>query len=74
MEEDNRWYWIGYYITGVLIFIGTWIYAIASYGFLIGVAFGWFPAAIVALLLSFAWPLLALLLGLFIVVVILENT
>lgn len=53
-------YWVGYVITWVITFIGCWIYAIVSYGFLLGVGLGWLPSAIVATLLSFLWPILVL--------------
>jgi hypothetical protein len=53
-------YKIGYCITFVLIFVGTWIYCIDSYGFLLGVGLGWLPSLITAGLLSFLWPLIVL--------------
>lgn len=53
-------YIIGRIITGVILFIGIWIYAFAKWGFLIGLAIGWLPAIIGAFLLSFLWPLFAL--------------
>ena len=56
MNEGN--YWIGYYITWVIIFISCWIYAIATYGFLFGVGLGWLPSAIVASIVSLFWPLI----------------
>lgn len=52
-------YRIGCGITGVLIFIGSWIYCIASYGFLFGVGLGWLPSIIVAFLGCWLWPLFA---------------
>jgi len=54
--EDTGFY-IGYKISWVLIFIGSWIYCIASYGFLLGVGLGWLPSLIVATLGSFLWPI-----------------
>ncbi len=53
-------YKVGYWISFFLIFIGSWIYCIASYGFLIGVGLGWFPSLIAAAILSIFWPLLVL--------------
>ena len=51
-------------ITGVLVFIGTWIYCIATYGFLFGVGLGWLPACIVAVIVGaiagHLWPLILL--------------
>ena len=56
---SNGWYGTGYWITWAITFVGCWIYAIASYGFLLGVGLGWLPYAIVATLVSFLWPLIA---------------
>jgi len=56
-------YGIGVNITWVLIFIGTWIYCIATYGFLLGVGLGWLPAAITATVLCWFWPLYLLAIG-----------
>jgi CheY-like chemotaxis protein len=50
----------GAWITGVLTFIGCWMYAIATYGFLFGVGLGWLPSAIVAVIAAYLWPLLLL--------------
>ena len=59
-DEGFGIYAIGYFITWVIVFIGTWIYAIAAYGFLLGVGLGWLPAAITATIAAFVWPLIAL--------------
>ena len=48
----------GAVVTWVLIFVGTWIYCIAEYGFLLGVGLGWLAAAITASVLC--WLLAAL--------------
>jgi hypothetical protein len=45
-------YWLGYWISSVILFVGCWIYCIKSYGFLIGVGIGWLPSAIAAGLFS----------------------
>ena len=37
-------YDIGFLIMGGLLFIVIWIYALASWGFLLGLMFGWIPA------------------------------
>jgi len=47
-------------ITGFIVFIGCYIYCIASYGFLLGVGLGWLPSLIVAVIAGALWPLLAL--------------
>jgi hypothetical protein len=44
----NEWYWVGYKICFVLVFIGCWIYCIVSYGFLLGLGLGWLPSGIAA--------------------------
>jgi len=56
---DGEWYWTGYKICFVLVFIGGWIYCIASYGFLFGLGLGWLPSGIMAALVSFLWPIVA---------------
>ncbi len=56
--DDNNWYQIGFYISFTILFVGFWIYCIATYGFLIGVGIGWLPSLIAAGILSAAWPLL----------------
>ena len=61
------WEWesvypIGGSITGVITFIVCWIYAIASWGFLLGVGLGWIPSLFIAVIAGFIWPLLALVL------------
>lgn len=33
---------------GIPVFIGSWIYCIATYGYLLGVGLGWLPSVIVA--------------------------
>ena len=61
-------YEIGRVITGVIVFVGCWIYAITAYGFLFGVGLGWLPSLIVAFIASFLWPLIVL--GLLVIVVL----
>lgn len=60
-------YKIGCWLIGILTFISSWIYAIVSYGWFLGIAFGWIPALIIAFISAFLWPLIALILILFIV-------
>ncbi len=59
MDDDIRWYRIGFIITYVLAFAGCWLYCIATYGFLLGFGLGWFPSAIAAALVALVWPLAA---------------
>ena len=54
-------YLVGYWITWALVFVGCWIYCIASYGFLLGVGLGWLPSGIAAFVISIFWPLILLL-------------
>jgi len=51
-------YYLGALVVGGLVFVGAWIYCIATYGFLFGVGLGWLPSAIVAVIAGFTWPLL----------------
>lgn len=58
-QEDNS-YQIGFAITAFIVFIGSWIYCIAEYGFLLGVGLGWLPSIIVAVIAGALWPLIAI--------------
>ena len=60
MTNDTEWYSIGFVITGLITFLGSWIYCIATYGFLLGVGLGWLPSIIVAVIAGALWPLIAL--------------
>ena len=60
MQNDSEWYGIGFVITAIITFIGSWIYCIATYGFLLGVGLGWLPSIIVAVIAGALWPLIAL--------------
>lgn len=51
-------YKIGYAISCVIVFLGCWIYCVATYGFLLGVGIGWLPSIIAAAIVSIFWPLL----------------
>lgn len=50
-------------VFAVLAGLVTWILAIASWGFLVGVGFGWIPSVVVGLLVLFIWPLVAATIG-----------
>jgi hypothetical protein len=58
----DKIYKIGFFITAIIVFIACWIYAIVSWGFLIGVGLGWIPSLFIAVIAGFIWPLLALVL------------
>jgi hypothetical protein len=55
-------YWVGFWVSFVLLFFGLWIYCLVGYGFIIGVLVGWLPSAIVAGIAAFVWPLVVILL------------
>ena len=59
MDDGFGWYRVGNVIVGMLVFISAWIYCISEYGFLWGFGFGWLPAAILAAILAFLWPVVA---------------
>ena len=60
LKEEIPWYKVGGYITGFLSFLAIWIFAFASWGFLLGLMFGWIPALIGGFILGFLWPLVLL--------------
>lgn len=57
---DGGAYIVAATITGTVVFVIAWIYAIAEYGFLLGVGLGWLPAGIIGVVAGIAWPLIAL--------------
>lgn len=48
------------WIVGFVAFLASWAYCIFEYGFLLGAGIGWFPSMIVAYITGLAWPLVAL--------------
>jgi len=60
---DDGGYELGFTITAIITFIGSWIYCIATYGFLFGVGLGWLPSLIVAVIAGALWPLIVLAIG-----------
>lgn len=65
-------YAIGAWITGVLAFLASWAYAVASWGFLLGVGLGWIPALFIGAIAGLLWPLIALAVGGIILLLILN--
>ena len=61
-------YPMGALITGFITFVASWLYCIATYGFLFGVGLGWLPSIIVAYIAGFLWPFI--LIGIVILVVL----
>jgi hypothetical protein len=57
---ENNEYTIGAWIVGVISFVGIWIYALATWGLLFGLMFGWIPALIGGAIIGFLWPLAVL--------------
>lgn len=62
-------YEVGKCITGLIIFIGSYIYCINEYGFLFGLGLGWLPSFIIALIAAYLWPLILFLLLSFILLI-----
>jgi len=60
---DDWDYGTGFTITAIITFIGSYIYCIATYGFLFGVGLGWLPSLIVAVIAGALWPLIVLAIG-----------
>jgi len=54
ITQEN--YQLGFWITAIVTFLGTWIYCICNYGFLLGVGIGWLPAAITGIVAGLFWP------------------
>ncbi len=63
-------YEVGCYVTGVLVFVCSWIYCVVAYGFLLGVGLGWLPSLIVAVIAAYLWPLVAVVLVVLIILAV----
>jgi len=70
--SDDDFYRLGYGITAFITFIGSWIYCIYEYGYLLGVGLGWLPSLIVAAIVGALWPLILLAI-IIIVLIALKN-
>lgn len=57
---DGETYARGFAWVAIPTFIGSWIWCIASYGFLFGVGLGWLPSIIVAVVAGALWPVIVL--------------
>lgn len=68
MKPDTYFTWA--VITGSIIFIVVWIYAMVSWGFLIGITIGWIPGLIAGVIGGFLWPVAVLVLIGFVLVVV----
>ncbi|MGZ8161580.1 MAG: hypothetical protein ACXWTT_01800 [Methylobacter sp.] len=49
-------------LVGIMTFFGCWIYAVATYGWFLGLAFGWIPSMIIAWIAVILSPLIGILL------------
>lgn len=61
-ENSDGYLWWGF-ITGIITFVCIWIYAIAQWGLLFGLIFGWIPALIGGFVAGLLWPLVLLVAG-----------
>jgi hypothetical protein len=48
-------------VVGFISGIGSWIYCIYEFGFLLGVGLGWIPALIVSNIAGIIWPIVVIL-------------
>lgn len=57
-----------------ITFVGSYLYCIVAYGFLLGLGLGWLPSAIVAgiayVVMRWGWPLIGFLLGMVLLLVL----
>ncbi len=58
--DTESWYGTGAVITGLIAYFAIWIYALYEWGILVGLAIGWFPAMIGAVIIGAIWPLIVL--------------
>jgi len=58
-----NWYETGFGITFFIAFIIGWIYAMSQYGLFLGLALGWIPALMIGFMAGAIWPLIALVIG-----------
>ncbi len=57
-SSDGIVYWGGFWLTWIVVFLGSWAYCTFTYGFLLGFGLGWLPSSILATILAFLWPVL----------------
>lgn len=53
-------YWVVGCIVFALVFFGSWIHFIISWGLFFGFLAGWIPSLFIAAIIAFVWPVLAL--------------
>lgn len=60
----------GAWIVGILSGLAAWVYAVGTWGWFLGIGLGWLPAAGVGIVAGLAWPLIALALGGFVLLLL----
>jgi hypothetical protein len=58
---------------GLNNFFGCWIYAIATYGWFLGLAFGWVPSGIIALIAMALSPLILIIAVVLILIILMQQ-
>ena len=53
----KMWWGVGTFLVSLGVFGYSWWWAFTNWGWLLGIAFGWIPALIVAALAGALWPL-----------------
>lgn len=48
-------------LIGIVAFFASWAYAVASYGWFLGLGLGWIPALVIGVIAALVWPLPAVL-------------
>ncbi len=57
MSDDYK---KGGLVVGGIAFLFAWVYAIATYGFFLGLGLGWIPAAVIGLIAGLLWPVVVI--------------
>ncbi|HQU67042.1 MAG TPA: hypothetical protein PLI43_02465 [Albidovulum sp.] len=54
--DENGLYIVTGVIIGVVTFVGSWVYAVSEWGFLLGVGLGWIPSLFIGIIAGFVGP------------------
>lgn len=57
-------------IVGAIVFVGSWIYCIVTYGYLLGFGLGWLPSLIVAFIAGITWPIILIAIGVIVALIV----
>lgn len=68
-DNFGTFYMTGFWIVWIPVFFGVWIYTISSWGILTGVIIGWIVSVIVAAIVGFLWPLIVVVILIFLLVI-----